>query len=195
MSSSWDNTGKYYDRDRAPNPRFQNGEDRGARQAAGQMNHTYSHHGNVAEYQSSGIPFVASKGSINTNGQAKEVTVNFPYVTRWVMVHVYTTANPNTGAVTDAKVSFGVAGYGASAYCSTYLCGRQRLELKCKKLIIDIPDQSANSTVEVIAGLTGVKDFPSQDVAHVSGITSTTKDGLSVSDGTTPVDFDIFSVA
>ena len=110
------------------------------------------------------------------------------------MVNVYTGTNPNSGFVEDARVSFGVDGYANDASCSTYLCGRQRLELKCKKLIIDIPDQGATSTVEIIAGLTGVKDFPNQDVANVSGITSVTTEGLDPTDGTSTITFNVFTL-
>ena len=73
----------YYDRDR--NPRTPGTEARtSAFTAAGTMNHPMTHHGNVAEYQASGIPF-AQKVVCNVD---HAVQVDFPFVTQWVQVIV-----------------------------------------------------------------------------------------------------------
>ena len=59
-------------------------------------------------------------------------------------------------------------------------------KIKCKKLVVTA-GTGGPCTIEVIAGLTSVKDFPNQDVTRVSGITSTTEDG-SDSDGNAILD-------
>ena len=79
---SIDNTGKYYDRDR--NYRHPTTGADVFRGTAGTMNHAYSHHGNVAEYQASGIPF-AQKVVCNID---HAVQVDFPFVTQWVQIIV-----------------------------------------------------------------------------------------------------------
>jgi hypothetical protein len=167
----------YYDRDRTNST---------AGIPAGQMNHTYSHHSNVSEYQSSGIPFVARVASV---AMGTKKTINFPFVTRWVMVNVYTTTDPSS-LQNDATVAFSDGGSAADVCVSAYLCARQRLEIKCKKLVVTT-GASGTTTIEVIAGLTGVKDFPNQDASHVSGISSITKDGVDSSG--TAIDFAVFS--
>ena len=186
----------YYDRDR--NPRStSSGLPTTDPIAAGTMNHAYAHHSSVAEYQSSGIPFVATKTGLNANSQAVDVDINLPYVSRWIMINVFKTGTgagqgPSAGFINNATISFGTNGDSNGAKVSSYLCGRQRLELKCKKIIVTIPNIGVSDcTVEIIAGLTSVKDFPSQDIANVSGITSTTTDGLDSSGSA--ITFNVFS--
>ena len=175
----------YYDRDR----RFRNpgGDDNFSttHQAAGTMNHAYSHHSNANEYLSSGVPFVYTSGVIDASGvTATEKTISFPLVTRWVMVNVYSGANPAT-LVNKAQVGFSLVGDGCSGVADTcsvsaYLCARQRLEIKCNQICVHLPAASpATVQIEVIAGLTGIKgtDFPDMDSANVAGVTSKDKDG------------------
>ena len=61
----------YYDRDRQND----------AVKPAGTMNHPITHHGNVAEYQASGFPYV-----ITLSGAQSDTRVKFPYVTQWICV-------------------------------------------------------------------------------------------------------------
>ena len=71
----------YYDRDR--NPRTPGTEARAsAFTAAGTMNHPMTHHGNVAEYQVSGIPFFYTF----TTAEDTVHTITFPYVTQWIQI-------------------------------------------------------------------------------------------------------------
>ena len=94
-----DTTGLYQDVDRNAS----------AKLSARTMNYAAPNHNSTAEYQSSGIPFVAQKGSVGTG---VKTTINFPYVTRWVMVNVYTGSNPAT-LQNDAKVAFSDGGAAA----------------------------------------------------------------------------------
>ena len=46
------------------------------------MNHPITHHGNVAEYQASGVPFIYRFTTVADTVH----TITFPYVTQWVQV-------------------------------------------------------------------------------------------------------------
>ena len=70
----------YYDRDR--NPRSPSTGLPVSRTAMGTMNHPMTHHGNVAEYQVSGIPFFYTF----TTAEDTVHTITFPYVTQWIQI-------------------------------------------------------------------------------------------------------------
>ena len=203
----------YYDRDR--NQRSADGSVHTAPTAAGTMNHTFSHHSNANEYISSGMPFVLTQ-SVATSTSAQVVTIEFPYVTRWLMMNVYDGIHDGTplpGTLeTTVKVGFGNkdadegvqmlvnvpdSSNKSGCFVSAYLCTRQRLELKCKKVYVQIPASTGALSIEVIAGLTGVKDFPSQDGAHIAGVTSVNTEGsTTASNGTvTGTTFTIATIA
>ena len=176
----------YYDRDRRT--RWSDGSANfDATPSAGTMNHAYTHHNNANEYIASGVPFVYTSSEIDAsaNGGANvEKTINFPMVTRWVMVNIYQNADPsdlvNTAQVGFSLVDDGCSGTSDTCSVSAYLCARQRLEIKCNQICIHIPGNASTSAqIEVIAGLTGVRgtDFPSQDTQYVAGVTSKNKDG------------------
>ena len=176
----------YYDRDRRT--RWSDGSANfDATASAGTMNHAYTHHNNANEYIASGVPFVYTSSTINATadgGTIVEKTINFPMVTRWVMVNIYQNADPsdlvNTAQVGFSLVDDGCSGTADTCSVSAYLCARQRLEIKCNQICIHIPaNASSTAQIEVIAGLTGVRgtDFPSQDTQYVAGVTSKNKDG------------------
>ena len=118
--------------------------------------------------------------------------IDFPFVTRWVMVKVYLWDGDSNGNATDehrVKIGFGNAtdgeGVQSSSWVSTGVANNQRLELKCKKLYISFPGEFAGNDsswvtdsadryirVEVIAGLTGVSNFPDLDSEYYVGISS-----------------------
>jgi len=181
----------YYDRDRRT--RNPGGDDNfDTVHPAGTMNHAYSHHSNANEYLSSGVPFVYRTADYNTDtntgGNNHDVTINFPLVTRWVMVNVFKSNNPAT-LVNNAVVGFSFTGDGTNAgdnakTCgvSAYLCARQRLEVKCNQICVHLIGAAGAPTdiqIEVIAGLTGIKgtDFPDMDTTNVAGVTSKNTDG------------------
>lgn len=194
----------YYDRDR--NQRSADGSVHTAPTAAGTMNHAYSHHMNSSEYISSGTPFVHTQtiedSGFTGTGPHKDrmFTVTFPYVTRWLMIRV---TEPNGTAATDIKIGFGTAnsnteGVASTNYVTTAVTNGERLELKCKKLFFVQPGSDEGTgahTVEIIAGLTNVRDFPTTEARFISGITSSTKEGsTTASNGTvTGTNFAVFS--
>ena len=123
-----------------------------------------------------------------TNGSGtyydKIVAVNLPFVSRWVMCRVYADGNVGT-SLTDIKIGFGNYdaddGVQSSSYVTSYLTNGSRLELKCKKVYFVIPGAYAGTNgtslgadlnIEVIAGLTGVSEFPDLDSTKIVGISS-----------------------
>ena len=107
--------------------------------------------GHVGSYQVSGKPFLS--GGINVGAAAGDlVRIDFPSVTRWVVITNHDTSN-------DVKVSFSENGLSTNNYFTVSKdtgdytnTMTQRLELKVTKLYLN-----GNSTnVDVIAGLTGI---------------------------------------
>ena len=154
----------YYDRDRNPSGAFGTNAI-----AAGTMNHSYSHVGNTAEYQSSGYPFFQT---ININGasylDADDNTTNialndgdiismqFPFVTRWIMM----TAHSGNSKIANDVAFVGMSEAGVASTASSFVdvafVDGVRLEMKASKLYFRLADVSAIEHIEIIAGLTGV---------------------------------------
>lgn len=109
---------------------------------------------NVGSYQVSGKPFLSGGIAVTTNGRTK---IKFPAVTSWIMVS-------SSGMVSIAMSDNGVGSDGASNYFSLNTAdaaGIVPLNLKCTELYLSA---SAEVTVDVIAGLTGIDieriDYP-----------------------------------
>ena len=107
---------------------------------------------NVGSFQVSGMPYVSS--SIDcTSGIVK---IEFPYVTRWIIVQ-----NNSATTTEDLKVGFSENGVGGTNYFTIF--NRQdatnadrssicpRLELKLTEIYL-----TGSSDAEVIAGLTSI---------------------------------------
>ena len=143
----------YYDRDR--NLRHQKGSNLGKLvsepEAAGAMNHPYTHHGNTAEYQCSGIPWLKKYSS------ASNQIVQFPFVTRWIVVTAV------GGAV---KIAFSSTGNANSQYI-TVPDGQMsaRLEIKCTEMWV-----TCGGEVNIMAGLTNVHESQFPDITGLDGI-------------------------
>ena len=154
----------YYDRDRNPNGAFGTNAT-----AAGTMNHTYSHVGNTAEYQSSGYPFFQT---ININGASYPdadntasnitlgdgdiISLQFPFVTRWIMM----TAHSGNSKIANDVAFVGMSEAGVASTASSFVdvafVDGVRLEMKASKLYFRVQDVSSIEHIEIIAGLTGV---------------------------------------
>ena len=158
----------YYDRDRMnQDPRL----------VAGTMNHAYSHHGNVAEYQVSGIPFFYALACTAHTVH----TVTFPFVTQWVQIVVsdsnktvkvaYEKAGlAHNGGQFTAVGSGGLLSGTNYATVDSYPGGGDGnnghvWRMKTNQLAFITPDSDA--TVFITAGLTSV---PSSDFPSLSGI-------------------------
>lgn len=159
----------YYDRDR--NTRTSSGHAANAYNAAGTMNHAYSHHGNVAEYQASGFPLV-QKVTLTTG---QEAVVNFPFVTQWISF----ATNGN-----DAYVAFsesGQEGQVGSGEGTNYFpiqtaatgAGNAGpiFRIKCNKVFLK--DVTGASVVYIIAGLTNVPASEFPDISSLVGVGTT----------------------
>jgi len=93
-------------------------------------------------YQVSGQPF--AKGGINA-GSATQ-TVQFPYVTRWIVV------NNNSGTV--LKVGFSSNGVAGTEYFDVLPnSSSPRLEVKVSQIFLN---GGSGATVSVVAGLTSI---------------------------------------
>lgn len=134
------------------------------------MNWPRPHHGMVSEYQQSGIPFVYYK-SVSTIGSDQVVTLTLPYVSRWIKLTL-------GGTMTGVKVGFAdIASAGIQG--DNYITGATMnaitvpLELKCKVIKIFIPNASDDVIIELVAGLTNVRDFPAiESEADIPGIST-----------------------
>ena len=170
----------YYDRDR--NPRSTTtGLPSSAPTAMGTMNHPITHHGNVAEYQVSGIPF------FHTFTSTSDVvhTITFPFVTQWVQIVV-----PDNESIKVAYCKEGLAHTGGLFIDSSLSGGTDKRLTGTNYVTIDgsnsadIPNGSiwrmkTNQiamigddpiVVSIVAGLTNVpsSDFP--DLSAITGI-------------------------
>lgn len=97
----------------------------------------------VPAYQSSGVPY--AKGGVVANAPTK---VEFPYVTRWVVV-----SNPTTGSL---RVGFSEAGVDPASAGVNYFTVHAnstspRLELKVSQIWL-----VGTAKADVVAGLTGI---------------------------------------
>mgnify|MGYP003991639355 CR=1 FL=1 len=119
------------------------------------LNNPKLHHTFVPEYQGSSFPYVTGSTIAATN-DVHEIT--FPGVTRWIVIH-------NSEAGGSAKtIKFGFTENGVNAVetenCFVLHSGEitPRLELKCRKLFIGA--NHTNTNYSVIAGYTGIENFP-----------------------------------
>lgn len=162
--------GKYYDENRT-DPRARGGGLQAPR----------VHHGMASEYQCSGIPFVFYK-TISNPGANSIITLTLPFVSRWIKLSVVSSGNTCRVGFGDYSSSKGVQG--ANYVLANVLTAiTTPLEMKCKIIKIYVPSGQA-PTINLIAGLTNVRDFPGLDDADIVGITqeaavtaSTTKAG------------------
>ena len=165
----------YYDRDR--NPRSTStGLRTSPHTAMGTMNHPMTHHGNVAEYQVSGIPFFHAFTSVADTVH----TITFPFVTQWIQIVV-----PDNEEIKVAYCKEGLAHNGGkfSAGQSGVLAGTNYVTIDGSNSA-DIPTGSiwrmktnqialigdGAILVSIVAGLTNVpsSDFP--DLSAITGI-------------------------
>ena len=96
----------------------------------------------VPAYQVSGQPF--AKGGINASSATQ--TINFPYVTRWVVV--------NNNSSTVLKVGFSALGVAGTEYFDVLPnSSSTRLEVKVSQIFLNGGDSGDTS---VVAGLTSI---------------------------------------
>lgn len=124
----------------------------------------------VPAYQVSGTPFVTSSlsgtgvSSGGNTGNSKTRVIKFPHVTRWVQVRNIGTAS--------LRVGFTANGVNAVTSASYYLLNPSndgsghsiahtaRWEVRCKELHFRLHPDDGGTHFSVIAGLTGIKEFP-----------------------------------
>ena len=146
----------YYDRDRRPRLANGNEDNWNSETPAGSMSNPYSHHGNVAEYQCSSIPWLQEYAT------ASNQKVEFPFVTRWIVVTAVG-VTPTTHAV---KIAFSSTGIANSQYI-TIPAGSMspRIEVKCTHMWV-----TSAAEVNIMAGLTNVHTSQFPDITGLDGI-------------------------
>ena len=138
---------------------------------AGGMHWPAPHHGLVSEYQQSGTPFVFYKSQSDPE-ENSIITITLPYVSRWIKISVVSAGNTCKVGFGDFSASKGVQGTNY-VMANVLTAITTPLELKCKVIKIYVPDGQA-PVINLIAGLTNVRDFPSLDEENLSGITTST---------------------
>ena len=166
----------YYDRDR--NVRGTNGQYSSPSDAtvAPIMNHPMTHHGNVAEYQASGIPFLYKFTTVADTVH----TITFPYVTQWVQIILDDNKTMMVGYSKEGLTHSGGSLVGAKALTGT------------NHIIINTTDNQnignvwrwktnqlafvsgAAIVVTVVAGLTNVPSTEFPDLTNIVGLGSDT---------------------
>lgn len=112
--------------------------------------------GSVGSYQVSGKPFVSGAIDVDaaTAGELGPLKIEFPSVTRWIVL-----TNHDTTSDGDVKVAFSANGFNTNNYFTVVQDKNDytntmtaRLELKCTELYLT----GACTSCDVIAGLTGI---------------------------------------
>ena len=151
--------GSYYDKDRSsPTPQ-------------GGLGLPAPHHNMASEYQQSGVPFVYYKSVGGLSGD-KIVTLTLPYVSRWIYLTLGGTVTNVTVGFADISGTLGIQGdnYIKAADLNAITVP---LEMKCKKILIKVPNACNDLTISLLAGLTNVRDFPPiESTASISGIST-----------------------
>ena len=167
----------YYDRDRRPRNAVGAPQSWDTQTPAGSMNHPYTHHGNVAEYQASGIPFALT---INLDGTSTPEKISFPYVTQWFQVicndngkviYLSFSADGHYDHADDSGTADPAPNNYIEIHTPAVITGTGKghnpqmretpcYRLKCKEIYLSADGACG---VSIIAGLTSVKaaDFPS----------------------------------
>jgi hypothetical protein len=121
------------------------------------LKHPYSNPNFVPEYQISGVPYVTGSGAGEVTSQDTPIRLNFPEVTRWIVIY-----NSGSGAL---RVGFSNNG-ARSVNTSNYFVVKAgattpRMELRCKSLFFT-KDSATATDFNIIAGLTTIRSdyFP-----------------------------------
>jgi hypothetical protein len=140
----------YYDRDRNPN-----GVHGASAISAGTMNWPKPHIGHVPEYQVSGFPF-AQTMALGTTVAGDVWKLEFPMVTRWVIISAH--KNTNDAIVADdVKIGFSETGVQAGNAVDITTILNTRLELKTNALWFYMNGAHTTLHIEVLAGLTSIE--------------------------------------
>jgi hypothetical protein len=117
------------------------------------------HHGMVSEYQQSGFPFAYYKSVSGLSGD-KLITLTLPYVSRWVKLYL-------EGTLTGVKVGFadytttkGIQGQNYVMATASNQLFNTSVEMKVKVILIHVPDAINDLEINLLAGLTNIRNFP-----------------------------------
>jgi len=140
----------------------------------GLQSYPKTHHGMVSEFQVSGIPCTLYKAVGALSGD-KMITITLPYVSKWIKLKLGGTVG--TGA-TGIRVGFGDYSSSLGIQGDNYITAvalntiNTPLELKCKVIKIFVPNAVNDLEIDLIAGLTSIREFPDLGIVNLSGITT-----------------------
>ena len=132
----------YYDRDRSA--------------VQGGTTYPQSHHGNTAEYQASGFPFVYQHGS-----DMADVRIEFPFVTQWICI---------TCPGGDVSIAFKSSQSDETGDAMRFVIPQDSmmtLHVRCVDLWVD---SGGRSDVSIMAGLTGVPRGQFPNITEIEGV-------------------------
>ena len=111
----------------------------------------------VPEYQISGVPYATASAGAEVTSQDSPVRLDFPEVTRWLVVYNSGSAGLRVGFSANGARGVDTHNYFVVKAGET----TPRLELRCKTLYFT-KDTGTNVPFNVIAGLTRIRsaDFP-----------------------------------
>ena len=117
------------------------------------------HHGMVSEYQQSGFPFAFYKSVGGLSGD-KLITITLPYVSRWLKIFL-------AGTLSDVKVGFADYTTTKGIQGANYITGtasnqlfNTACEIKCKVILIHVPNATNDLEINILGGLTNIRQFP-----------------------------------
>ena len=137
------------------------------------LHYAKSHHGNAAEYQVSGIPFVTSSAVTEVTSPASAIQVRFPYVTQWFEVSSIGYGGlkvgfSENGVLSNPNANYFIVSSGSlstKASTTSISATSVRFDVRCKEIWISglsSNDPAKDAGFTVMAALTNVKsrDFP-----------------------------------
>ena len=122
------------------------------------LKNPYSNPNFVPEYQISGVPYVTASAAGEVSSQDVPIRVNFPEVTRWIMIY-----NSGSGGVRVGFTANGARGVNTANYFVVKAgTTTPRMELRCKSLYFTKDANGTAADFNIIAGLTTIRSdyFP-----------------------------------
>jgi hypothetical protein len=121
------------------------------------LKHPYSNPNFVPEYQISGVPYVTSSAADEVTSQDTPIRVDFPEVTRWIVIYNSGSAAVRVGFTANGARAVNTANYFVVKAGTT----TPRMELRCKSLFFT-KDSATAADFNIIAGLTTIRSdyFP-----------------------------------
>jgi len=121
------------------------------------MKHPINNPNSVPEYQLSGVPYATGSAAAEVTSQDTPIRVNFPEVTRWIVIYNSGSAGVRVGFTANGARAVNTANYFVVKAGTT----TPRMEIRCKSLYFT-KDSATAADFNIIAGLTTIRSdyFP-----------------------------------